>query len=58
MQGLVKKMSCDQEGPLRATLKLSRHPEHAVTLPAQQVQIKQKDKQLSEEDLSLSIVVV
>jgi hypothetical protein len=57
MQGLVKRMSCDQEGPLRATLKLSRHPEHAATLPAQQVQIKQKDKQLSE-DLSLSIVVV
>ena len=36
MQGLVKRMSCDQEGPLRATLKLSRHPEHAATLPAQE----------------------
>jgi len=36
MQGLAKRTSCDQEGLLRATLKLSRHPEHAATLPAQE----------------------
>jgi hypothetical protein len=35
MQALVEMMSCDQEGPLKVMLKLSHHPEHAATLPAQ-----------------------